>query len=45
MKNNLKRKRNTISTTFFTFLQEILNSKLLQVVINGKKIILVVGSN
>ena len=35
-----------MSTTFFiTFLQKIINSKLLQVVIDDKKIILVVGSN
>ena len=38
MKDRKKRERNTTSTTF---LQEILNSKLLQAIINGKNIILV----
>ena len=42
MKDKKKWERNA---TFTTFLQKILNSKLLQVVIDGKKIILVVGSN
>ena len=38
MKDKKKRERNATSTTFFTtFLQKILNSKLLQVVIDGKK--------
>ena len=45
MKDKKKRERNATSTTFFaTFLQKILNSKLLQAVIDGKKVILVVGS-
>ena len=42
MKDKKKRERNAM---FTTFLQKILNSKLLQAVIGGKKIILVVGSN
>ena len=41
MKDEKKRERNATSTTF---LQKILNSKLLQAVIDGKKVILVVGS-
>ena len=46
MKDKKKREKNATSTTFFTtFLQKILSSKLLQAIIDGKKIILVVGSN
>ena len=44
MKN--KQKKNVTFTIFFiTPLQQILNSRLLQLVINGKKIIIVVFSN
>ena len=42
MKDKKKREKNATSTTF---LQKILSSKLLQAVIDSKKIIIVVGSN
>jgi len=45
MKDKKKREKNARSTIFFTtFLQKFLINKLLQAVIDGKKIILVVGS-
>ena len=46
MKNKFKREKNTMSTIFFTiFLQLMLSSKLLQHVIDDKKIIIVIFSN
>ena len=46
IKNKQKREKNVMSTIFFTILlQQILSSKLLQPVIDGKKIIIVVFSN
>ena len=45
MKNKQKKKNVTSTIFFITPLQQILNSRLLQPVINGKKIIIVVFSN
>ena len=46
MKNKQKREKNVMSTIFFiTLLQQILNNRLLQHVIDGKKIIIVVFLN
>ena len=46
MKNKQKREKNVTSTIFFlTLLQQMLNNRLLQLVIDGKKIITVVFSN
>ena len=43
---NKERERNATFTTFFIMLlQQILSSRLLQAVIDGKKIISTVGSN
>ena len=45
MKNKYKREKNAMSTIFFTILQLMLSNKLLQPVINGKKIIIMIFSN
>ena len=46
MKNRQKREKNVTSTIFFTtHLQQMLNNRLLQPDIDGKKIIIVVFSN
>jgi len=46
MKNKQKREKNVTSTIFFTtFLQQMLSSRLLDVVINDKRIIIVLFSN
>ena len=43
MKDKKKIEKNAFATFFRTFLQKILNSKLLYAVVDGKKIILVVA--
>ena len=45
MKDKKKIEKNVFATFFTTFLQKILNSKLLQAIIDSKNIILVVGLN
>ena len=46
MKNKQKREKNAMSTIFFTtLLQQMLNNRLLQPIIDGKKIIIMVFSN